>query len=71
MTEIKEKRKSAEVRGELAKVAQLLDPHLSESAELKKGGGTKRWPALKAYAFIFGGSLLIWALAIALIHYLL
>lgn len=66
-----EKANPADVSGELEKVARLLDLHLSDSADTKKAGSPERWPVLKALTFIFGTSLLIWSLVIALIYYLL
>jgi len=61
---------SSDRSDELEKVAQLLDPHLSDRVDIKKPIGTERWSVLKALTFIFGTSLLIWASVIALIYYL-
>ena len=61
---------SSDRSDELEEVAQLLDPHLSHKVDIKKPAGTERWPVLTALTFIFGTSLLIWALVIALIYYL-
>ena len=71
MTEIEEDESPAEFSHELETFAYLLDPHLRESKKVREPAGAQRWPVLWALAFIFGTSLLIWALIIALIYYLL
>lgn len=71
MTEKEEEKMPAGASEELGKVARLLDPHLSDTADIKRRRSPDRWPVLKALVFIFGTSLLIWALVIALIYYLL
>ena len=61
----------AEISHELESFAYLFDPHLSESKKVREPAGAQCWSIPKALAFIFGTSLLIWALIIALIYYLL
>ena len=71
MTEKEEDELPADISHELETFAYLLDPHLSESKKVSEPAGAQRWSIPKALAFIFGTSLLIWALIIALIYYLL
>jgi len=71
VNEKQEGKAPAEIANELEKFAELLDPHLSSSSEVKNPGSTKRWSALKAAVYIFGTSLIVWALILALAYYLL
>jgi hypothetical protein len=71
MTEKVDDESLAEISHELETFAYLLDPHLAESKKAREPAGAQRWPILKVLAFIFGTSLILWALIIALIYYLL
>lgn len=71
MTEKRKEKSPAEIGGDLEILARFLDLHLSESKTAQEPVSTQRWPVLKALVFIFGTSLLIWALVIALVRYLI
>jgi hypothetical protein len=67
----KEEEDVLEIAHELERFAELLDPHLADSSDVEKSDSTERWSALKAAIFIFGTSLILWALILALIYDLL
>jgi hypothetical protein len=60
----------AEIANELEQFAELLDPHLSVSSKVKEPGSARRWSALKAAVYIFGTSIIVWALMLSLVYYL-
>jgi hypothetical protein len=66
----KKRKARAEIANELEQFAELLDPHLSVSSEVKEPGSPKRWSALKAAVYIFGTSIIVWALMLSLFYYL-
>lgn len=66
-----EEKTPSEIESKLEKLAELLDPHLSTSSEVKDADITKRWSVRKAAALIIGTSLIVWALILALAYYLL
>ena len=62
MTEKEEEKVPLEIANELEKFAELLDPHLADFSDVETSASTERWSALKATIFIFGTSLILWAL---------
>lgn len=62
------------VRGRLAElitfIAKLFDPHLVLPSEEGNAPKEARWAVRKAYLFIIGISLVLWALGYAVVYFL-
>ena len=67
----KEEKAPADNAQDMDNVVRLFDLHLGASKRVEKAASRERWPPLMAIAFIFGTSLVLWALIIALVCYLL